>query len=323
MKQSPDRQIDSLFIKKIPSKVAYSDLKALFSQFGRVVEIKLKKYKHRKDNNIATVRLRPTSAHAHVLSMRPIFLAGKQLEVNEGLSKAELKKEVEESSKRMVYIENLFNGTTEEELKKIFERFGPVQKAKLTAKKNELEPDAPTFGFVTFKERSSADAALGMQTLRYVHKTGQVSKILIRKFVSKKMVKKKNENEASPLQSPQDRHKLGERYEDYRDSQQKLDTYNDKREMNQNYHYMRARGYPQAKQVVDRPGQVSCFNYNFWGLQQGRSYGFNSNHSPVEQFDYKESMSASIRRVSKLLNHSFDNIRLNRPSRPVTPFTPF
>ena len=142
-----------IFLGCLPPNTDEQELRAYFSEFCSISEMKLK-YRSNKqcagygyffcneDSNIST------------LTDTPHYHKGRSLECRLYLSGEELKKYQEKFNKRRLYIGNLPLGTTDEQLFEFFNHISPVMRAYTLEKPDD---DGKWFGFVVFKNESALE----------------------------------------------------------------------------------------------------------------------------------------------------------------------
>lgn len=95
---------------------------------------------------------------AEKLKNTEIFLFSRKLTILPFLEKNELLKSQLKFNKRRIVVAGLAAGTSDEDLKKNFEKFGKIEKAFIV--KNDKEIELKPYGHIVFKSQEAAEKAI-------------------------------------------------------------------------------------------------------------------------------------------------------------------
>ncbi|KAI8130156.1 DNA-binding protein modulo [Lucilia cuprina] len=136
-------------VVKLPKKCKQIDIVEVFAKYGAIDQIHMITT---PGGTVANVAFKTIKGAKAALADRKVKVQGSIIVINPHKPKRDSKfKEIRE---RCVYVRYLKADTNEDDLKKHFEGCGKIENVKVVTKYNS------TFGFVTFADKSSVDAAL-------------------------------------------------------------------------------------------------------------------------------------------------------------------
>jgi RNA recognition motif-containing protein len=142
----------NIFVGCLPAQTPAEQLMAYFSQFKvRIISLKRKKNKGKKSPGYAILEV-SSLQEFEVLLAKEHFLKGKKLLLKPYLSPEERLKKEEFFQQRRVYLKNLPENVTTEQIKEEFGKFGEIESI-MTKKKGGT---GRLYGFVTFEHEESA-----------------------------------------------------------------------------------------------------------------------------------------------------------------------
>ena len=188
---NPSSKQKSLFVGSIPLNTPESEVRQIFSKFGRVIDTTFKAPKKGRDSFSCILEMQTRDQCFEILDSQPFYLNGSRLSVGFYLYKSEVRKKKFESGKRMVYICNIPIGMSEEDLEDLLRREGVTVEKCLLNKKGDYESPMENYGFVVLGSEDEVNWLLGKGSFG-VKFSGQKSTILIKEFVQKLSLKKKS-----------------------------------------------------------------------------------------------------------------------------------
>jgi len=263
--------------------------------------------------------MNPLSAHKQILNSLPIKINGQVLEISKNFSQKELKRQIQDSGKRMIYVCNFKAEMTETKLKTIFENIiGQVESTKITDVER-LKKGNSIFGFVTFKQEKLVGQALALRQV-LVKGEGQPDYFIqIKEFIAKKMVKnqKGSQRQKSNYQMNLKVYQEDKIYKHRSDEEEEEIPRRRGRRERLNPRILDTRHNEKAFPKKIRYNKVSLdaiysrSQYLSQYLPQTREELKGCDESP-DHYGFRESRQAWFQRLSSILIHSPHNIRFNR-----------
>lgn len=145
----------SLFVANFPEETTNDDLKALFAEYGQVLDVFVPVNSRGERRNFAFVSMKEEDADACMQATNGMDYMGKELVVNHQLPKGEKSRRPRPSRSQRVklYVGNLSFYTPAETLAEVFAEFGEVHDCFIP--ENPMTGNSRGFGFITM----DADAA--------------------------------------------------------------------------------------------------------------------------------------------------------------------
>ena len=175
----------ALFVRRLPSRIRKNELRKMFSEFGRVSNIFVKRNKRKEDSDTAIIEMDSNHAVREILRRKDrIRPKNKPVEISPYLSRKELESKNLEEGMKKIYLSNIPLEFTNGDLARSLEAFGKVNDA-LISVKDEPKRDKDNFGFVSFATTKSVSQALQAGYIEV--ETSQVNnhQILIKPFILK------------------------------------------------------------------------------------------------------------------------------------------
>ncbi|GFZ02401.1 poly(A) binding protein 7 [Actinidia rufa] len=167
---SPDTKYTNLYVKNLALDVTEEVLKEKFSEFGKVLSLVISKDDHGASKGFGFVNFdNPDDARRATEVMNGLHLGSKVLYVSRAQKKAEreqiLRRQFEEKRKEQimkyqgsnVYVKNIDDNVTDDELREHFNQCGTITSAKLMRDEKGISKG---FGFVCFSAPEEANKAL-------------------------------------------------------------------------------------------------------------------------------------------------------------------
>lgn len=145
----------NIYVGSLPPNTTAKALLAYFDNLVRVIELKRIKNKGKKSPGYATLKVR-TKQEFDLILTREHYIKGHKLAVKAYLTPKERLKLEKNCLKRRVYIKNLPNNASVDELTSLFSQFGKVDSVIIKQKEYQRVP----YGFVTFLSQKSAELSL-------------------------------------------------------------------------------------------------------------------------------------------------------------------
>jgi len=280
--------------------------------------------------NVATLKFENQKVNENFIkTKKALKIQGITLKIERHQSKDQLRKQVESSSKRMIYVTNIPQDMTVAVFQRIFSQIGFVQKA-LLAPRGEKEKmgsfgAGKIFGYITYESYEDKLEALRVQTVTHNAKNGEILKLQIHDFRAKKMVKRRHENmikqsrknKKGPLNLM--RFKVNDmliKQERKQQLQKSISNLNRKVKNSQNdknNNFSPKNYIPKKRRIINQ-------NFQFYNNSSfsGQASGQVALHDP-RMFDYNlgkvEKKNDWIRRISRCYDHTYFNIRFNWKKR--------
>ena len=125
----------------------------LFKAYGKIVSAKLETYPNSKESReFAYVQFqKEEEAEAAIEALNDKEFKGKKLEISKLNKKEKKKNELPAPvvKKNNLFIKNVPDGTTDEKLKSLFERFGPIESVSI---QKGADGNLKDYGYVCFKD---------------------------------------------------------------------------------------------------------------------------------------------------------------------------
>jgi len=161
-----------LFVSGIPADVKVQDLKQFFEQYGELHNLRIMK----KNVNYGFITYAEPDSTRKVLQHRPILFPdedGIWLVVKEKRNTSQVKDNVYLPISHQLFIGDIPDNVTSEDLKHFFNTWGDVVNARIMTTKENLEPTTETVhGFVTFETAQSAKMVLKNRPIVFPNKNG-------------------------------------------------------------------------------------------------------------------------------------------------------
>ena len=147
-----------LFIGCLPSDTIPEEISGYFSKYCTEVDsLEIKIRKNGVCSGFGHLGCKVTSLQLQKVTSETHMYRGRTLEVRQYLTVEELHQVAENLRQRKIHVSNLPEGTKDEDLRELFQKFGEIERAYLAnknPKKNEI------YGFVVFKTHKSIQSAL-------------------------------------------------------------------------------------------------------------------------------------------------------------------
>ncbi|KAK6159322.1 hypothetical protein DH2020_006636 [Rehmannia glutinosa] len=148
----------NIYIKNLDKEIDHKALHETFSSFGNILSCKVATDAYGQSMGYGFVQFASEeSAQKAIEKLDGMLLNGKQVYVGPFLSKQEREKSVEKAKFTNVFVKNLSESITEDDLKKIFGEFGQITST--VVMRNE-DGTSKCFGFVNFENAENAARAV-------------------------------------------------------------------------------------------------------------------------------------------------------------------
>ncbi|KAI3465422.1 hypothetical protein Pfo_022085 [Paulownia fortunei] len=148
----------NLFIKNLDPSIDNKALYETFSAFGTVLSCKVAVDNNEKSKGYGFVQFDKEEASQNAIKrLNGMLMNDKQVYVGTFVRRQERNRAKGSPEFKNVYVKNLSESTTDENLKKIFEKFGPITSAVVM---KDANGKSRCFGFVNFENTDSAAAAV-------------------------------------------------------------------------------------------------------------------------------------------------------------------
>jgi len=148
----------NIFIKNLDASIDHKTLHDTFAQFGQILSCKIELDEKQQSKGYGYIQFATQEAAEKSMQMvNGMMLNGKKVFVGPFVTKKE--RLVANSSKKFtnIFVKNLPDGYTVDQLKELFAPFGPVSSAAIAG----VESGQPKgFGFINFETPESAEAAV-------------------------------------------------------------------------------------------------------------------------------------------------------------------
>jgi polyadenylate-binding protein len=149
--------VGNIFIKNLDPSIGHKELYDTFSVFGNILSCKVVLDENGQSKGFGFVHFESAEAANKAIStVNDKILKNKRVYVGKFESKKERNKQIE-SSWTNVYIKDLDPEVSDDELRRAFEKFGPVTSAVIMRKDGEISKG---FGFVNFEKHEDAVKAV-------------------------------------------------------------------------------------------------------------------------------------------------------------------
>ena len=318
--QNSRPQVKSLFIRRIPSECSRAELVEYFSQYGHVEKLKLKIHKNKLNKNHAVLTLATPEENMKLLDSAPIMINGHELWITRNMSQSELRYKIIDSGQRMIYIHEFKTGLTNVDVKHAFEReVGEVESVRF-AELSKLKPGTRPYGFVTFLDKSSVKQALALERVQIATTFGTqiikikefIPKMLVRRTNAKKKKKGDRKNPSLIGESSSGLDIFNSPEEEYCDSSPSPVVYipQQRNYFNVSYH---AEGIARLGGRMPQVGTLLSQHSVLFKDNSKRSHRnrYHLRYDSPDHYGNTESKRDWLARTSRLLYHSYENIRLN------------
>ncbi|KAK4424215.1 Polyadenylate-binding protein 2 [Sesamum alatum] len=151
----------NIFIKNLDKEIDHKALHDTFSSFGSILSCKVATDSSGQSLGYGFVQYASEeSAQNAIEKLNGMLLNGKQVYVGPFLRKQERQMSIDKTKFTNVFVKNLSESTTEEDLQKAFSEFGPINS--IVVMRNE-DGTSKCFGFVNFE--NTDDAARAVESL--------------------------------------------------------------------------------------------------------------------------------------------------------------
>ncbi|KAL0348342.1 UNVERIFIED_CONTAM: Polyadenylate-binding protein 2 [Sesamum angustifolium] len=151
----------NIFIKNLDKEIDHKALHDTFSSFGGILSCKVATDSSGQSLGYGFVQYASEeSAQKAIEKLNGMLLNGKQVYVGPFLRKQERQMSIDKTKFTNVFVKNLSESTTEEDLQKVFGEFGPITS---TVVMRNDDGTSKCFGFVNFD--NSDDAARAVESL--------------------------------------------------------------------------------------------------------------------------------------------------------------
>ncbi|KAK6121421.1 hypothetical protein DH2020_044846 [Rehmannia glutinosa] len=148
----------NIFIKNLDKDIDHKALHETFSSFGSILSCKVATNSSGQSMGYGFVQYASEeSAQQAIEKLNGMLLNGKQVYVGPFLRKQEREMSIDKTKFTNVFVKNLSESTTEEDLQKIFGEFGPLSST--VVMRNE-DGTSKCFGFVNFENADDAARAV-------------------------------------------------------------------------------------------------------------------------------------------------------------------
>ncbi|XP_051139579.1 polyadenylate-binding protein 5-like [Andrographis paniculata] len=148
----------NLYIKNLDSSIDTKALHETFSTFGNILSCKVELDSDGRSKGYGFVQFdKEESAENAIKRLNGMLINDKQVYVGKFIRRQERNKEKGLPKFTNVYVKNFSEKTTDEELKKMFERFGPITSAIVM---KDANGKSRSFGFVNYENNNDAAAAV-------------------------------------------------------------------------------------------------------------------------------------------------------------------
>lgn len=152
--------VGNVFIKNLDRSIDNKAMYDTFSAFGNILSCKVAQDENGVSRGYGFVHFETEeAAKKSIEKVNGMLLNGKKVFVGRFIPRKEREKELGEKSKLFtnVYVKNFGEEFTEEDLKKLFEKFGHITSFKVMTKE---DGKSKGFGFVSFDSTDAAEAAV-------------------------------------------------------------------------------------------------------------------------------------------------------------------
>lgn len=157
-----------LFVGGIPAIMTEDEIERHFSRFCRVSKVRIMREKKTLEpKGFAFVTLADSDQVSKVLSMIHV-IEGRKVDVQLASRKGEKKEWKEELKKKRIFISNLPNNFTNEELYQHFSKYGEVRNAYII--KDFMTDQSKNYGYIEFSEVGIVHSVLKEQVTIHGHK---------------------------------------------------------------------------------------------------------------------------------------------------------
>ncbi|KAF7729888.1 Protein phosphatase PP2A regulatory subunit B [Apophysomyces ossiformis] len=177
----------NVFVKNLDVSVSHKALYDTFAQYGSILSSKIALDEQGNSKGFGFVHFETEEAAENAIqNLNGTLLYGKELYVGHHIPKKERQPQIEESKQKFtnVYVKNLVLDIGEEELRRLFIRFGPIDSVMI--QKDEFGV-SKGFGFINFEYHEDAERAV-----QEMHDKDYLGKRL---FVSRAQKKSEREDE--------------------------------------------------------------------------------------------------------------------------------
>jgi len=153
----------NVFIKNLDETIDNKALHDTFVAFGPIVSCKVATDEHGKSRGYGFVHYETTeSAEQAIDQVNGMMLADKVVYVGKYVPKRERQAKIDEVKSKFtnLYVKNLPLDTSDDEFRKLFEKYGSVTSAVIQPNTVEVDGKQLKFGFVNFEEHDAAKKAL-------------------------------------------------------------------------------------------------------------------------------------------------------------------
>lgn len=152
--------VGNVFIKNLDKSIDNKAMYDTFSAFGNILSCKVAQDENGASKGYGFVHFETEeAANKSIEKVNGMLLNGRKVYVGRFIPRKEREKELGEKAKLFtnVYIKNFGEELTDEQLRKMFEKFGRITSYKIMSKD---DGKSKGFGFVAFEEPGAAEAAV-------------------------------------------------------------------------------------------------------------------------------------------------------------------
>ena len=152
----------SVFVGGVKASFTQEEIESYFSEFGEIESIKMKKNKRKDSNNrgFCIVKFVHVKSAKRAISLKNHVICNRKVTCREFLTGELLRKSKAIKNCRKLYISNLPESTVNEDVEKLFRRFGELEFAYTLSDK--ITGLSKGFGFVTYAETGARERALAL-----------------------------------------------------------------------------------------------------------------------------------------------------------------
>lgn len=195
-----------VFVGGLKATFTEDQLFTYFSTVGEVDSINLKMKKRMKNINrgFCIVKFKTNKIAQRALKMKDHFIERRLVTCRPYLQGEKLEKSKSQKNNKKIYISGLHKDTSNDDIRKAFEKFGKVE-AGYTLK-DEEKGESKGFGFVTFEEEGVVEKVLEQSGILEING----AKIVIEKFMAHKseVTQEKSTSEISGAEASEEKSRL-------------------------------------------------------------------------------------------------------------------
>jgi len=197
-KQSQRDDKNKLFVGNVPFKATPDDLKAIFSQFGEIIDVFIPRDSIGEPRGFAFVTCAEADFEAVKNGANGAELMGRNLTVNAPLAPGEKEDRRQRSDRprrRKLYIGNLAFFTNEDTLTEVFEEFGQVHDCYIP--QDPERGGSRGFGFITMDEDAANEAIDALDGCELEGRIIAVNEAQVRRKSSREYQSSNNDDESN------------------------------------------------------------------------------------------------------------------------------